>query len=65
VYDGGFDTKGEVADPVLSRLWPEFAILRASGDWPRTAEMLYGPLAAWLRDSVTVTRFGEEGNKPA
>jgi exodeoxyribonuclease V gamma subunit len=65
VYDGGFEINGEVDDPCLARLWPEFAILRASGDWPRTAEMLYGPLAAWLRDSVTVTRFGEEGNKPA
>jgi exodeoxyribonuclease V gamma subunit len=65
VYDGGFEINGEVDDPCLARLWPEFAILRASGDWPRTAEMLYGPLAAWLRDSVTVTRFGEEGDKPA
>jgi exodeoxyribonuclease V gamma subunit len=65
VYDGGFEIKGEADDPCLARLWPEFAILRASGDWPRTAEMLYGPLAAWLRDSVTVTRFGEEGDKPA
>jgi hypothetical protein len=29
------------------------------------AEALYGPLAAWLRDSVSVTRFGEEGEKQA
>jgi exodeoxyribonuclease V gamma subunit len=65
VYDGGFEIDGEVADPVLSRLWPEFAVLRAAGDWPRTAEMLYGPLAAWLRDSVTVSRFGDEGEGAA
>jgi exodeoxyribonuclease V gamma subunit len=63
VYDGGFEINGEVDDPCLARLWPEFAVLRAAGDWPRTAEMLYGPLAAWLRDSVNVTRFGEEGEK--
>jgi exodeoxyribonuclease V gamma subunit len=65
VYDGGFEINGEVDDPVLSRLWPEFAVLRAAGDWPRTAEMLYGPLAAWLRDSVNVSRFGEEGEPQA
>jgi exodeoxyribonuclease V gamma subunit len=63
-YDGGFETDGEVADPVLSRLWPEFAVLRAAGDWPRTAEALYGPLAAWLSESVSVTPFGE-GNEEA
>jgi exodeoxyribonuclease V gamma subunit len=65
VYDGGFEINGEVDDPCLARLWPEFAVLRASGDWPRTAEALYGPLAAWLRDSVSVTKFGEEGGEPA
>jgi exodeoxyribonuclease V gamma subunit len=58
-YDGGFEINGEVDDPCLARLWPEFAVLRAAGDWPRTAEMLYGPLAAWLGDSVTVSRFGD------
>jgi exodeoxyribonuclease V gamma subunit len=65
VYDGGFEINGEVDDPCLARLWPEFAVLRAAGDWPRTAEALYGPLAAWLRDQVSVTRFGEEGEKQA
>jgi exodeoxyribonuclease V gamma subunit len=59
VYDGGFEINGEVDDPVLSRLWPEFAVLRAAGDWPRMAEMLYGPLAAWLRDSVQVKDHSE------
>jgi exodeoxyribonuclease V gamma subunit len=59
-YDGGFELNGEVDDPCLARLWPEFAMLRAAGDWPRTAEALYGPLAAWLEGSVNVTRFGGE-----
>jgi len=59
-YDGGFEINGEVDDPCLARLWPEFAVLRAAGDWPRTAEALYGPLAAWLRDSVTVTVTPQE-----
>lgn len=54
-YDGGFEIDGEVADPCLARLWPEFALLRASGEWPAVAEQLYRPLAAWLKDGVTVT----------
>jgi exodeoxyribonuclease V gamma subunit len=65
VYDGGFEISGEVDDPCLARLWPEFAVLRAAGDWPRTAELLYGPLAAWLRDHVSVTRFGADEEKAA
>lgn len=64
-YDGGFEIGGEVDDPVLARMWPEFAVLRASGEWPRTAEELYGPLAAWLRDSVRVTRFGDKEGEEA
>ena len=56
-YDGGFETDGEVADPCLARLWPEFALLRASGGWPAVAEALYGPLVAWVKEGVSVTRF--------
>jgi exodeoxyribonuclease V gamma subunit len=59
-YDGGFEIDGEVTDPCLARLWPEFALLRAAGGWPLVAEALYGPLVAWLKDSVTVTRFDGE-----
>ena len=57
-YDGGFEIDGEVSDPCLARLWPEFALLRAAGGWPVVAEALYGPLVAWLKDHVTVTRLG-------
>jgi len=60
-YDGGFEIDGEVADPCLARLWPEFALLRAAGGWPVVAEALYGPLVAWMRESVTVTRFDAGG----
>jgi exodeoxyribonuclease V gamma subunit len=65
VYDGGFEINGEVEDPVLARLWPEFAVLRASGDWPQAAQDLYGPLAAWLRDHVSVTHFGKDAGEDA
>jgi exodeoxyribonuclease V gamma subunit len=56
-YDGGFEIDGEVGDPCLARLWPEFALLRASGGWPAVAEALYGPLVAWVKEGVSVSRF--------
>ena len=59
-YDGGFEIDGEVSDPCLARLWPEFALLRAAGGWPDVAQALYGPLVEWMRDSVSVTPFGGE-----
>jgi exodeoxyribonuclease V gamma subunit len=65
VYDGGFEISGEVEDPVLARLWPEFAVLRASGDWPQAAEALYGPLAVWLEEHVSVTRFDKDAGEVA
>jgi exodeoxyribonuclease V gamma subunit len=55
VYDGGFELSGEVEEPCLARLWPDFAALTASGEWPAVAEALYGGLAHWLREHVTVT----------
>ena len=47
-YDGGFEIDGEVGDPCLARLWPEFALLRAAGGWPEVAQALYGPLVSWF-----------------
>lgn len=54
-YDGGFELSGEVDDMCLARLWPDFDALSAAGDWPQIAVRLYGPLARWLDDGVSVT----------
>ncbi|MET0982885.1 MAG: exodeoxyribonuclease V subunit gamma [Telluria sp.] len=56
VYDGGFELSGEVeTEPCLARLWPDFATLAGSGDWPELAVDLYGGLADWLAGQITVT----------
>jgi exodeoxyribonuclease V gamma subunit len=56
VYDGGFELSGEVeTEPCLARLWPDFAALAGSGEWPALALALYGGLADWLAGQVTVT----------
>jgi exodeoxyribonuclease V gamma subunit len=53
-YEGGFDTAGEVADPCLARLWPDFAALTAGASWPATAAGLYQPLVEWMQASITI-----------
>jgi exodeoxyribonuclease V gamma subunit len=55
VYDGGYELSGEVEEPCLARLWPEFALLVAAGGWPDLADALYGPLAGWLANHIQVT----------
>jgi exodeoxyribonuclease V gamma subunit len=54
-YDGGFEISGEVQDPSLARLWPDFASLTATGDWPAVAGELYGALVEWLETGVSIS----------
>jgi exodeoxyribonuclease V gamma subunit len=60
VYEGGFELSGEVDDPCLARLWPDFAALTSSGEWPALAEQLYGGLVNWLERHVQVTKLDGE-----
>ncbi|MDB5952691.1 MAG: recC, partial [Massilia sp.] len=59
-YDGGFEISGEGEDLCLARLWPDFAALTASGDWPDVAEQLYGPLAQWLAADITIIQHEKD-----
>jgi exodeoxyribonuclease V gamma subunit len=60
-YDGGFELSGEVEDPCLARLWPEFAALAAEAGFSDACRALYQPLADWLAQSVTVQPIAAEG----
>ena len=63
VYDGGFDIGGEREELCLARLWPEFAALAAEEAWQDCTRELYGPLADWLREHVTLDPIvAPEGN---
>ncbi|WP_306397847.1 exodeoxyribonuclease V subunit gamma [Telluria beijingensis] len=59
VYEGGKNSRGEVEDLCVGRLWPDFDALCAAGGWPELAQELYGPLAEWLGESVVVTPLQE------
>jgi exodeoxyribonuclease V gamma subunit len=54
VYEGGYELSGEVDELCLARLWPDFASIARDGDFHANASALYGPLAAWLDQDVTV-----------
>jgi exodeoxyribonuclease V gamma subunit len=59
-YDGGFELSGEVEDPCLARLWPDFASLAAAGEWPGVAEALYGALVEWLETGMSIAALEGE-----
>jgi exodeoxyribonuclease V gamma subunit len=60
VYDGGFEVSGENQDLCLARLWPDFAALSAQPDFADVSEALYGPLANWLEQHITIAAIGGE-----
>jgi len=60
VYDGGFELSGENEDLCLARLWPDFAALSAQPDFADVSEALYGPLAAWLEQHITIVAISGE-----
>jgi exodeoxyribonuclease V gamma subunit len=57
-YDGDYNRDGEVKDLCLARLWPEFAALAREPGWLPCAQQLYGPLADWMAQHVTMTPLG-------
>jgi exodeoxyribonuclease V gamma subunit len=60
-YDGGFDIDGERADLCLARLWPDFAALSAEADFDDVSRALYGPLADWMEQYITIEQIEVEG----
>lgn len=46
-YDRGFNTTGEVEEPCLARVFPDFDALRADGRFDIYKDMLFAPLLAW------------------
>ena len=53
-YDGdGFERAGEVEDPCLSRIFPDFESLTADGKFDTWADQLYRPILDWINSHVT------------
>ena len=59
-YDGSFELQGENQDLCLARLWPDYSALSAQPDFERVSQELYGPLARWLEQCITMTSIDGE-----
>jgi len=53
VYEGGDPVRGEVADPVLARLFPDFEALADDGRFASLANAIYAELVRWVDTHVT------------
>jgi exodeoxyribonuclease V gamma subunit len=53
VYEGSEHVRGEVADPVLARLFPDFEALSADGRFASLASGCYAELVRWVGTHVT------------
>jgi exodeoxyribonuclease V gamma subunit len=61
VYDGGFDIGVENEDLCLKRMWPDFTALSAEPDFDDVSRALYGPLAHWMENCITIEKIEGEG----
>ncbi|MEI7514666.1 MAG: exodeoxyribonuclease V subunit gamma [Betaproteobacteria bacterium] len=51
-YQGGHHHIGEVQDPCLARVYPDFQALVHDGRFQQLAQQVYGPLLAWRSQHV-------------
>lgn len=45
----------------LARLWPEFSALAREEAWEDCTRELYGPLADWLQEHITIDPISADG----
>ena len=48
LYEGGFAVSGEVDEPCLARVHPDYESLTACGGFEALARRLYGPVGRWI-----------------
>ena len=51
-YQGGHHQFGEVQEPCLARVYPDFEALVHDGRFQHLAQQVYGPLLAWRDQHV-------------
>ena len=57
-YEGGFQREGDVAEPCLARIYPDFDALTDDGRFEWLAQSVCGPLAQWVATQVHATPHG-------
>ena len=54
-YEGGFMNSGEVDEPCLARMFPDFEALTQDGQFDSLSKRVYAPLLAWAKTHVTAS----------
>ena len=55
-YEGGYQRTGDVADPCLARMFPDFETLTQDGRFEALARQVYEPLKFWAATHVRARR---------
>lgn len=63
-YEGGHMIRGEVDEPCMARIYPDYEALSESGRFEQLAREIYRPLLEWMNEHVNATFHvnGEEGD---
>lgn len=59
-YEGGYMTNGDVEDPCLARMFPDYESLAADGHFEVLAKQVYEPLHTWAVNQVTAREHATE-----
>jgi exodeoxyribonuclease V gamma subunit len=62
LYEGGYMTRGEVDEPCMARIYPDFEALTESGRFEQLAREVYGPLLEWMNEHVNADFHANEGD---
>lgn len=64
-YDGGYQREGDVAEPCLARVYPDFEALTDDGRFEWLAQSVCGPLAEWAATAVQATPHAQASDNTA
>lgn len=59
-YEGGYLQRGDVEEPCMARIFPDYEALTADGRFEVLAEGVYRPLLAWATQHVTASFHSTE-----
>ncbi len=54
-YEGGFKKRGDIEEPCMARIYPDYAALTADGQFEHLARLVYQPLLDWASRHVTAS----------
>lgn len=59
-YEGDFQQRGEVEEPCMARIFPDYDTLSADGRFETLAQWVYQPLMAWAAQHVRASHHSDD-----